>query len=69
MGNLVDYVIFREGDQVVRGIMEYIPGVYHVYDSYEDGHQERLLSPDGCHSAMTLTEDDMLLEEEGNDVC
>lgn len=64
MGNLVDYVIFMEGDQVVvRGIMEYIPGVYHVYDSYEDGHLERLLSPDGCHLAMALTEAAMLLEE------
>ncbi len=64
MGNLVDYVIFMDGDLlVVRGIVEYVPGVYHVYDSYEDGHQELLTSPDGRHVAMPLTEAVILLAD------
>ena len=64
MGHLVDYVIFMNGDRlVVRGIVEYVPGVYHVYDSYEDGSQELLTSPDGFHVAMSLTEAVMLLDD------
>lgn len=41
---------------------ELIPGLYYVYDEYEDGSQERVLSKDKKIS-MSLLDAAMLLEE------
>ncbi len=41
---------------------ELIPGVYYVYDEYDDGSQERVLSKDG-NIAMSLIDAAELLED------